>query len=119
MTAPDTSHPVPIHREAFYHGKTVVALEWWVDSAALPELCWARLRVFSDRTADVCFSPEGTLYGFDARQYAEYFLGEDEYTDFASLDTDHERDYGITLASIHPPTWEDTEEQPFQYWGTY
>ena len=116
MAAP---HTVPANREDFYHGKTIGEIEWWVSHCTLPELLWARLRVFSDGTADVCFVPDGTLCGFDARHYAEYFLGEDEYTKLASLDTDDEREYGITLASIHPPIWEDMGEQPFHYWGTY
>lgn len=103
----------------FYRSKRVKMVEWWLSSCDLPELIWARVRVFDDGTADSAFSPRDTLYGFENRDYAGYILSEDEFTRFSGLDAEDEREYGIQLATIKPPEWVDDPDQPFEYLGTY
>ena len=103
----------------FYQAKSVVKTEWWLDDSQLPQLLWARLRVFDDGTADVCWSECSTLYGFVNQDFAGYFLSEDEYIRFASMDEEDEQKCGIKLASISPPNWLGTTEQEFEYLGQY
>jgi hypothetical protein len=104
----------------FYAGKSIARLEWWLNSCDLPErLVWARLRVFDDGTADACWEEGGRLYGFDAREYAGYFLSEDEYTCFNTMDDADARDWGIRRAVITLPSWHDRLDQSFKYYGTY
>jgi hypothetical protein len=106
-------------KEQFYRGRSVARVEWWLDDGALPRLAWARLRVFDDGAADVCFGEGQTLYGFTDRQHASYFLAEDDYRTFAGIDGDDEREYGIRISEITPPTWADRDDLDFQYLGTY
>jgi hypothetical protein len=103
----------------FYRGKHVVSVEWWLDDGALPSQVWARLRVFSDGTADACWQEGTTLYGFSSRKFAGYFLAEDEYRPFDHLEDEDLREFGLTKSAIAPPLWPDPEEQPFSYKGTY
>ena len=70
-------------------------------------------------TADSCFEEGGKRYGFENRNYASYFLSEDEYVRFETLDKDDEKEYGIQLAGITLPEWQDNQEQEFEYFGTY
>jgi hypothetical protein len=102
----------------FYEGKMVTEVEWWISYVCKsPELYWGRLRVFSDGTADAAFDEE-TVYGFDDRRFAGYFLAEDEYTPFEALDGDDEVSIGASRSQLSPPMW---KEQPsrFKYLGTY
>jgi hypothetical protein len=102
----------------FYAGKTVTEVEWWIAYAChYPELYWGRLRVFSDGTADAA-SDEANVYGFDDRKFAGYFLGEDEYTPFATLSPEDEQLIGAKASQMSPPTWNDTATH-FEYLGTY
>lgn len=104
----------------FSHSKRVTEVEWWLEWAALPHrLTWGRLRVFEDGTADVSFGPDGGIYGFDSREYAGYFLSEDEFSPLGSMDEEDEAEYGIVLGALEPPAWEDNDDQKFQYFGTY
>ena len=103
----------------FYRGKSVAAVEWYLHDCDFPALTWARLRVFSDGAADVCWDEGGRLYGFDARDYASYFLGEDEYIRFGDWDADDERDYGVRAADVAVPDWVDDPAAGFEYLGTY
>jgi len=67
-------------KNSFYEGKALKEVEWWISYACrFPELYWGRLRVFSDGSADACFS-KSKIYGFANRDSAENFLTEDEYT---------------------------------------
>jgi hypothetical protein len=72
------------------------------------------LRVFSDGSADAAFE-ERKVYGFDNREYASYFLGEDEYIPFNSMDQQDERNMGVTKADIALPTWNDRVNVTFEY----
>jgi hypothetical protein len=106
-------------RDDFYRGKSVVRTEWWLDGSRLPEVVsWARLRVFDDRAADVRFEEGPNVFAFKNEQYAEYFLGEDEYICLSKLDADDEVEHGFSLAALVTPTWDD-EPSEFEYLGTY
>lgn len=68
-----------IDKHSFYEGKALEKVEWWLSYCSeYPDLAWARLRLFSDGSADAAFE-ESKVYGFDSREYAVYFLSEDEY----------------------------------------
>ncbi len=108
-----------MEKSAFYRAKSIVRTEWWVHECDLPLLTWARLRVFNDGTADACWAEGTKLYGFDAEEFAGFFLLEDEYLRFASLDVDDAREYGLELPAIVAPSWIDSSEQKFEYLGTY
>jgi hypothetical protein len=73
--------------------------------------------VFSDGSADAAFE-EAKVFGFDKREYASYFLGEDEYMPFESMDEQDERDIGAKKSDIALPTWSD-QVTAFEYLGTY
>jgi len=105
-----------VDKGSFYHGKTPVEVEWWISWAALPDLYWARLRVFSDGSADAAFD-ESTVYGFNDRKYAEYFLGEDEYSPVTKLDDQDQEQLTGKLTQLSPPTWVDSRAVKFEYLG--
>jgi hypothetical protein len=107
-----------IDAKAFYSGKTLSEVEWWISSCCeFPELYWGRLRVFSDGTADAAFD-EADVYGFDDPKYAGYFLAEDEYTPLSTLDAQDKANIGAKASELTPPTWSDTPTR-FHYLGTY
>jgi hypothetical protein len=107
-------------KDEFYRSKAVVSTEWWLDTGWLPDtLSWARLRVFNDGSADACWAEGDRLYGFDDRQFARYFLSEDEYDRFDTMDAEDELEYGIVVATIEPPSWVDRVDQAFEYLGQY
>jgi hypothetical protein len=82
-----------ITKQEFYQKKRIATVEWWLDDCDLPErLTWARLRVFSDGTADSCFGEEGKLYGFKNKAYASYILSEDEFICFERMDEEDEQE---------------------------
>ena len=81
-------------------------------------MAWARLRVFSDGSADAAFD-ESKVYGFDGREYASYFLGEDEYMPLDSMDVQDKADIGAKKADISPPSWKDDARVEFEYLGRY
>ncbi len=103
----------------FYAGKQLSSVEWYLSHCCLPKLTWARLRVFSDGTADACWEDGGILYGFDEQLYAGYFLGEDEYVRLAGMDAEDELEHGIPFSKLCIPMWTDPAEQAFTYIGTY
>jgi len=106
-------------KHSFYEGKTLTKIEWWLSYCPeYPDLAWARLRIFSDGSADAAFD-ESKVYGFDDRKYADYFLGEDEYMRFDSMDEQNEVDIGVKKADILPPNWGDDAPAEFEYIGTY
>ena len=103
----------------FYANKSLVETEWWLNLEALPDLVWARLRVFSDGTADACFARGVTLYGFENRRHAANLLATDDLSPLSDLGEDEEEEFGIRLADIEPPAWVDPPDQDFVYTGTY
>ena len=108
-----------VDKFAFYEGKKVTEVEWWLSyCSGYPDLTWARLRVFSDGSADAAFE-EAKVYGFDNREYASSFLAEDEYMRFDSMDEEDARNIGAKKADIVVPTWHDQVSPTFEYLGTY
>jgi len=106
-------------KRLFYEGKTLAKVEWWLSYCSeYPDLAWARLRVFSDSSADAAFE-ESKVYGFDERKFASYFLGEDEYRPFDLMDEQDEANIGVKKADISPPTWSEDAGAEFEYLGTY
>ncbi len=103
---------------SFYNGKNVVEVEWWISYACeFPDLCWGRLRTFSDGNSDAAFQ-EKTTYGFDDRENAGYFLSEDEYVPFARLNEGEETLIGAKASQMSPPVWNEMPRR-FKYYGTY
>jgi hypothetical protein len=108
-----------IDKYSFYEGKSFVTVEWWISYCSeFPDRYWARLRVLSDGCADAAFD-ETNVYGFDNRESASTFLGEDEYIRFDSMDEEREAEIGAKKADIFPPAWSDHEGLKFEYLGTY
>src|SRR5262245_11684302 len=62
-----------------------VRTEWWLDESSLPDLAWARVRVFEDGSADV-FDCDGRTRRFRSAAEARCSLLEDEYARFESVD---------------------------------
>ncbi len=108
-----------VDKRSFYEGKTLAEVEWWLSYCSeYPDLSWARLRTFSDGTADAAFD-ESKVYGFDERKYAGYFLREDEYMPLISMDEQDEAGLGVKKAEVSPPTWKNDATAEFEYLGTY
>ena len=103
----------------FYKDKSVVETEWWLNAEAMPDLVWARLRVFNDGTADACLAAGVTLYGFENREHAGNLLATDDLSRFNDWGEEEEEEFGISLEEIEPPTWVDPPDQDFVYSGTY
>src|SRR5436853_7477172 len=89
-------------KQAFYKDKYPIKTEWWLDVSGLPEIRWARLRTFNDKTADACYGEKETIYAFENREYASRMLAEDDYVNFDSIDSEAEREYGITVETMKP-----------------
>ena len=106
-------------KRSFYEGKTLAQVEWWLSYCSeYPDLAWARLRVFSDGSADAAFEAS-KVYGFESREYASYFLSEDEYMPLDSMDEQDESDIGVKKADISPPSWKDDARSEYEYLGRY
>lgn len=106
-------------KSEFYKDKSVIETEWWLNAEALPDLVWARLRVFDDGTADACFSEGMTLYGFENRDYAANLLATDDLVRFGEWGEEEVEEFGIRLAEIEIPHWADPPDQVFVYAGKY
>ena len=76
---------------------------------SLPELNWARLRVFSDGTADV-FDCDGTTHRFASEKEACLWLLEDEFMRLEKLTPDDVTPDGIDRADLVPPSGETESE---------
>jgi hypothetical protein len=70
---------------------------WWLDWSALPDLHWARLRVFEDGASEV-FDLDGKTHRFETEDEARHWLSEDEYS---ALDTLMEQ--GEVVPTVAPP----------------
>jgi hypothetical protein len=106
---------------AFYDKKYISKIEWWLDDPALPEIRWACLRVFSDKTADVSFGQENIYYCFINEESASNFLSEDEYRRLIDYEEEDERSYSIPFTTLHVPTWHNELRKPQEvhYIGEY
>ncbi len=94
-------------------------MEWWLHDCDLPALRWARLRVFTDGSADACWEEAGTLFGFDQHEFAAFYLSEDEYGRLAGKHQEDDQEHGIRFAELTPPVWLDQPGQIFKYIGKY
>ena len=59
-------------------------IEWWIDTSALPELIWARLKIKEDGKCEILDIDNKTHY-FKNQKEARLFLLEDEYGSLTSL----------------------------------
>ena len=110
-----------MNKSDFYKNPQPFKIEWWLSSCHnYPDLYWARLKVFSDGKADVAFQDENKVYGFTKREYAEYFLGEDEFWAFNRIDEDDKKELEIPLdIEIKLPAWSAKIFEEFIYIGEY
>jgi hypothetical protein len=82
---------------------------WWLDTAAFPDLFWARMRVFPDGSADV-FDLDGTLRRFPSEEAARLDLLEDEYEPTERIEDDDLEAVGLTRGDLVAPSGEDDAE---------
>jgi hypothetical protein len=82
---------------------SVERVTWWLDVTGLPDLLWARLRVFADGTADV-LDLNGRVHEFSTEQGAREWLLEDEYERLESIEDDDLRYAGVTRKELVPPS---------------
>ena len=83
--------------------------QWWLMYCDLPDLNWACLRIYEDKSAQV-FDSDGSLFDFENQEDAISFLSEDEFISFEDLDQNHEKDFGIFIGNIKPPQGKTYEE---------
>ncbi len=70
---------------------------WWLDTSALPDLCWARLQVFDDGRVEV-LDLDGRRHPFASEGDARAWLNEDEYDEVGDLQAE-----GVVDGSINVP----------------
>jgi hypothetical protein len=75
---------------------------WYLMYSSLPNLNWARLRVFACGSAEV-FDCDGRTTSFANREEAELWLAEDEFQAHETFDAEDEEEYGFRLADVSPP----------------
>lgn len=84
--------------------------------------------MFSDGSADAVFAEskgdeaafaESIVRGFDREDYAGFYLSEDEYMRFDSMDEEDEAQMEVKKSEISLPTWQGDESAAFEYLGTY
>lgn len=100
-------------RRKFYTGKTVRCEEWFLYDMDLMnnKHTWARLRVFSDGTADAWIA--GSLAGFEDEQSAQIFIGEEHYV---TSDTLRAMPEFASLVPAGPPSKQSDALAPFRYY---
>lgn len=106
----------------FYRQLEVESTEWWIEESLLPErFCWARLRTFTNGTADVRFdvSGEDKCWGFTDRQSAIHYLLEDEFRNIATLDAEDFNYLGLTMKELIIPSCFPDKSVEFEYVGKY
>ncbi|MBN3876322.1 hypothetical protein [Nostoc sp. JL23] len=89
--------------------KSIIKENWWLMSCSFPNLNWARLRTYDDLSAEI-LDCDGSKYTFSNEEEARYFLMEDEFTQFESLDREDEQEIGISLSLIHIPKEKNEKE---------
>ncbi len=89
--------------------KSIIKENWWLMSCSFPNLNWARLRTYDDLSAEI-LDCDGSKYTFSNEEEARYFLMEDEFTQFESLDREDEQEIGISLSLIHIPKGKNERE---------
>lgn len=89
--------------------RRVVRQDWWLDPTGFPSLFWARLRVFSDGTAEV-LDLDGVLLQFPSEELARNHLLEDEYERAESIEDEDLEHGGLTRNELVPPSGETDSE---------
>ena len=79
---------------------------WWLDASGLPDLLWARLRVFDSGRAAV-FDLDGSVHRFYRAAAAELWLAVDEYEPLAAL-----KESGQVTQDLQPPDDEVWSKSP-------
>lgn len=88
---------------------------WYLMYSSLPDLNWARLRVFESGRAEV-FDCDGRTHQFTTEKEAGWWLAEDEFQALESFDSEDEEEYGMKFADISPPRAQnDTELRSKMY----
>ncbi len=87
----------------------VIKEQWWLMDCSLPDLNWARLRVFDSEDAEV-FDSDGVSHKFSNQDDALAWLAEDEFIPFDDIDIEDERAFGINKSEIQPPTANNDSE---------
>jgi hypothetical protein len=90
-------------------GHGVCADSWYLMCSSLPDLNWARLRVFGSGHAEV-FDCDGKTHRFTSKETAHLWLLEDEFQRLESFDAEDEAEHGIKFADITPPQAQDDSE---------
>ena len=85
---------------------------WWLMSGDYPDLHWSRLRVYdtSDSNPVEVLQADGGRYNFENEEEARFFLLEDDYSSFESLDEEDEEELGISISLIQFPSGNDDDE---------
>ena len=98
------------------NNKNIVKEQWWLMSCSFPDLNWARLRVYSDSTAEI-FDCDGKTSRYPNEEEARINLIDDEYEEFNYLlEEEDELDLSIPLSSIKSPSAKNDEKlQPKMY----
>ena len=92
--------------------KQITHIRWFLMDTSFPDLNWARLRLYSDGSADI-FDCDGKLHQFSNEEEAHVFLSEDEFVPFEALDEEDEQELGCKRQEIQPPVAvNDKELQP-------
>jgi len=91
------------------HMSSVIDETWWLDTSGLPDLLWARLRVFADGTAEL-FDLDGRYTKFASRDEARLFLLEDEYEAVTTMEAADLALHGLPPGGPTPPNASDDSE---------
>jgi hypothetical protein len=75
---------------------------WYLMYSSLPDLNWARLRVFASGPPEV-FDCDGRTTRFANVEEAELWLAEDEFQALETFDSEDEEEYGLRFADVRPP----------------
>ena len=110
-----------MNKKDFYENNAIVEIEWWLSwYCEYPHLYWARVRVFANEKADVAFQDENKTYGFNNKEFAGYFVSEDEFSLFQNLDDEDRK--GLEMppdVEIELPTWAENDFSGFTFIGDY
>ena len=82
---------------------------WYLMHSSLPDLNWARLRVFASGSAEV-FDCDGRTTRFTNIEDAKMWLAEDEFQAFETFDLEDEEEYGVRFADVTPPQEQSERE---------
>ncbi|QKQ76868.1 hypothetical protein [Nostoc sp. TCL240-02] len=85
-----------------FQEKPTLKESWWLMWCSFPNLNWARLRTYDDLSTEI-LDCDGSKYTFSNEEEVRYYLMEDEFTQFESLDQEDEQELGIPLCLIQIP----------------